>query len=148
MKKTALFVIIFLAAGAGLTGYLMYNHEMPDQVAKEPDYILSAQQLLQEFESNKASASAKYTDKIIQLTGTLKNVDTSGAIVIGIAGKPDEIIMGIDPRYKKKLLEVTKGSVVTVQGVCSNYTTDEASSDDLLASLGATLRFRSGGIKQ
>lgn len=147
MKKTALIVIIILLFGLALTGYLMYTHEMPDQVSKTPDYTLTAKELLADFEKDVVSASGKYIDKIIRFSGILKNIDTSGSIIIAPPDDPGEIIMAIDPRYKKALVANTTGEIVTVQGVCSSYTKDEPSADDLLAGLGATLRFRSGGFK-
>jgi len=147
MKKTALIVIVILLLGLALTAYLMYTHEMPDQVSKTPDYTLTAKELLTDFEADVAKASTKYIDKIIQFSGVLKTIDTSGSIIVGAPEKPGEIIMAIDPRHKKALAGNITGTVVTVQGLCSSYTKDEASPDDLLAGLGATLRFRSGGIK-
>jgi len=148
MKRTALIVIILLTLGLILTAYLMYTHEMPDQVARTPDYTLTAAELLDAFEANIVTASSRYVNKIVQFTGTLKSVDTSGSLTIGAKGRRAEIIMAVDPRYKKFLIGVSSGEVVIVQGVCGSYTPDETSSDDMLASLGATLRFRSGGIKQ
>jgi hypothetical protein len=147
MKKTALIVIVFLVLGLALTAYLMYTHENPDQVAKTPDHTVTAKQLLTEFDKDVATASSKYINKIVQFSGTLKTMDTSGSIIIGAAETPGEIIMAIDPRYKKSLAGRTVAETVLVQGVCASYTKDEASADDLLAGLGATLRFRSGGIK-
>ncbi|RYE16960.1 MAG: hypothetical protein EOP51_24820 [Sphingobacteriales bacterium] len=147
MKRTALIIIIILLLGLGLTAYLMYTHEMPDQVSKDPDYSLTAKELLTDFETDVTTASRKYIDKIIEFSGVLKSIDTSGSIILGAPEKPGEIIMAIDPRHKKALAGNSTGDVVTVQGICSSYSKDEASPDDLLAGLGATLRFRSGGIK-
>jgi hypothetical protein len=147
IKKATLIVIVFLLLGLALTAYLMYTHENPDQVSKTPEEITTAKQLLTEFEDDVARASARYIDKIVQFSGSLKNIDTSGSIIIGATETPGEIIVAIDPRYKKSLAGRTKDEVVVVQGLCSSYTRDEPSSDDLLAGLGATIRFRSGGIK-
>ncbi|HTE23327.1 OB-fold protein [Flavitalea sp.] len=146
-KKTSLIVIVFLLLGLALTAYLMYTHENPDQVSKTPDHIVTANQLLTEFEKDVATASARYIDKIIQFSGSLKNIDTSGSIIVGAPETQGEIIVAIDPRYKKSLAGRTKDEIVIVQGVCGSYIRDEASPDDLLAGLGATIRFRSGGIK-
>ena len=146
-KKTALFIIIFLVLGLALTAYFMYNRENPDQVAKTPDHTVTANDLLTAFETDAASASAKYIDKIIRFSGTIKTVDTSGSVTIGSAENPGEIIVAIDPRYKKTLAGRTTSEAVVIQGICASYSKDEASADDMLSGLGATLRFRAGGIK-
>ena len=146
-KKNTLIVIVFLLLGLALTAYLMYTHENPDQVSKRPQHVTTAKELLHEFEEDVATASARYIDKIIQFSGSLKNIDTSGSVIIGAKETPGEIIVAIDPRYKKSLDGRVKDEVVVVQGVCSSYIRDEPSPDDLLAGLGATIRFRSGGIK-
>ena len=148
MKRTVIIVILILTLGLILTGYLMYTHEMPDQVAKSPDYTTTASELLNDFETDLASASSKYINKIIQFNGTLKAVDTSGSLTIGTMDTGGEIIMAIDPRYKKFLAQTTLGESVVVQGLCSSYNRNEVVAEDLLSGLGATLHFRSGGIKQ
>ena len=148
MKRTALIIIALLLAGLAVTIYLMYTHEMPDRVAVDPDYSLTARELLLAFEKDQAAANLQYIDKIIQVAGTVTQVDTAGALILGDHPGSGEIIMAVDPRYKHTLLAVSNGSMVTVQGVCSGYTKSDAASDDLLSDLGVTIRFRSGGVKQ
>jgi putative nucleic acid binding protein len=147
MKRTAFIVIILLLAGLAITVYLMYTHEMPDIVVKDPTYTLTAGEILLAFDADETVASRKYIDKIIQLSATVKQVDTSGALTLGENHKPGEIIMAIDPRHKKALAAVVEGAPITVQGVCSSYSKGQAAGDDLLSGLGATIRFSAGGIK-
>ena len=147
MRKTAFIITGLLFVGFVVVCYLMYTNETTDQVRKTPEYIMSAKELLTEFEKNDVNASSKYIDKRIQLTGVLKSIDTSGSLILGAAGDPGEIIIAVHPRYKESLTKVSAGSTVIVQGICSSFSQDKPAEDDLLSGLGATIRFRSGGIK-
>ena len=147
MKKTILILTGLIVLIFAVIGYRMYTRESPDEVNKSPEYIISADELLREFQKDNARASLKYIDKRILLTGTLKAIDTSGTLTLGTSGHKDEIIVGIHPRYQSALVKARTGSTVKVQGICSGFSQDSASGEDLLSGLGATIRFRSGGIK-
>jgi hypothetical protein len=147
MKRTGLYIILLLLLGSGVTAYLMYNHQNADPVDEKPDMIVSARTLLSAFEVDPDAAAKQYVDKRIEVTGTIKSVDTSGALIIGSNDNTSEIIVAIDPRHKSGLADQKPGEIITVQGTCSSYSGNEAKEDDLLSGLGATLRFRSAGIK-
>ncbi|MET0300108.1 MAG: hypothetical protein ABW036_10115 [Flavitalea sp.] len=148
MKRTALIVIAVLIAGLGVTIYLMYTHEPADNVSGDPDYTLTSSGLIEAFEKDSSAASLKYINKVIQCKGTVKMLDTSGSLVLIPDDGSGEIIVAIDSRYTPALKQTETGAVITIQGICSGYSRDQASEDDLLSGLGTTIRLRSAGIKQ
>ncbi|RYG04632.1 MAG: hypothetical protein EOO02_05705 [Chitinophagaceae bacterium] len=148
MRRTALIIIAVLIAGLGVTIYLMYTHEPADNVSGDPDYTVTSSGLIAAFERDSSAASVKYLNKVIQCRGTVKMLDTSGSLVLTPDDGTGEIIVAIDSRYTPALKQTEQGSVITIQGICSGYSRDEASEDDLLSGLGTTIRLRSAGIKQ
>lgn len=146
MKRTILVIIILVIAVGGWYAYKLYQQKTPDIVNKTPDVVISANDLLNAFNKDTAAARKQYVDKVIEVTGTVKRIDTTGAVVLGEEESASEITVGFDRRHMKDYEKLKQGSVAVVQGVCSGY--DKAGGDDLLASLGTTVELRSAGVKE
>jgi hypothetical protein len=146
MKRFLLVVVILILALGGWYAYTRYNEKTPDVVSKKPDLTITAGELLRAFDNDTAAARKLYIDKVIEVTGTVKKVDTTGSVVLGEEGSASEVTVGLDQRHLKDIKKLKTGSVVVVQGVCSGY--DKGSGDDLLASLGTTVELRSAGVKE
>ena len=145
-RNTILIIILIVLVAGGLIGYRMYKEQTPDIVNRQPDQSLTASELIAAFDSDTAAASKKYLDQIIEVTGTVRSIDTSGTIVLGEPGTEASVSCGIDRRHMKDFSLVQTGSRAVLQGVCAGY--EKASGDDLLASLGTTVQLRSAGVKQ
>ena len=150
MKKTY-YIILAVLVIAGIGAYIgitKFRELTPDVVNKKPDAALKVTELIAAFEKDTASASEMYIDKIVEITGNVKTVDTSGAIVLGEEGSPSEVVVGLDRRHMKDFEKVQPGKEAVIQGVCSGYTAASTDPDDMLASLGTTVQFRSAGVKK
>lgn len=98
MKKIFLFLLVAGAIGAAI-GYRMWNKPHQDMNAAKAEIAIDAAALFAEFDANEDAANAKYlskgaggADKVIALTGTVKNVATEGSTVVYIeAGGENEI---------------------------------------------------------
>lgn len=150
MKRIIIVAVVLIIAAAALYGYKMYQQTTPDVVNKTPDISVSAKDLLDEFTRDTAAARKQYVDKILEVTGNVKKIDTTGSIVLGEEGSTSEVTVGFDRRHMKDFEKLKSGSVAIVQGICSGSTGSSASSDptDLLASLGTTVELRSAGVKE
>lgn len=149
MKRIIIVGIILIIAIAGLYAYKMYQQKTPDVVNKKPDVAVSAKDLLDAFSKDTAAARKQFVDKIVEVNGNVKRIDTTGSIVLGEEGSTSEVTVGFDRRHMKDYEKLKIGSVAVVQGICSG-STGAASSDptDLLASLGTTVELRSAGVKE
>lgn len=150
MKRIIIIAIILIIAFAGLYGYKMYQQKTPDVVNKTPDIAVSARELLDAFSKDTAAARKLYVDKIVEVTGNVKRIDTTGSIVLGEEGSTSEVTVGFDRRHLKDYEKLKVGSVTNVQGVCSGSTGSSSNTDptDLLSSLGITVELRSAGVKE
>jgi hypothetical protein len=147
MKRTILVIILILVVVAVIVGIKLYREQTPDVVNKKPDLVTDAATLLAAFDRDTASASKQYLDKIIEVTGNVKTIDTSGSVVLGEEGSASEVTFGIDRRHMKDFEKLKAGTKAVLQGVCSGYSKGSGG-DDLLANLGTTVEFRSAGVKE
>lgn len=147
MKRKIWLGILILIVAGGAIAYRMFSKEEPDITQDKPDAAITVKGLIEAFEKDTASASKMYIDKIVEVTGIIKSVDTAGAVVMGEVGSASEVVVGLDRRHLKEAAELKPGTNATLQGICSGYTTSSGDPDDMLASLGATVQLRSGGIK-
>jgi hypothetical protein len=147
MKRKIIIGVVIGILVVAIVGYRMYSKQTPDIVQDKPDAAISAKDLIAAFEKDTAAASKLYLDKIVEVTGSVKSVDTSGAVVMGEEGTPSEIVIGLDRRHIKDASNITVGSVAVLQGICSGYNKSSGDADDLLAGLGSTIQLRSAGLK-
>lgn len=139
-------IVLLLAAGAYI-GWRMYDEKTPDVVNAKPDAATDVTTLLAAFEKDTASASREYIDKIVEIRGNVKSIDTSGAVVLGADGNPSEVVVGFDRRHMDDFRKLKVGGVAVLQGICSGYTKASEDPEDMLAALGTTVQFRSAGVK-
>lgn len=99
MKRRILVAVLGLIIIAGLLGVYLYTKQTPDVVAQTPDVTVTAEALIKAFETDTASASQKYIDKVVEVTGHVKRIDSASAIVLGEAGSSSEVIAGLDRRH-------------------------------------------------
>ena len=147
MKRMIVYVILIVAVVGGSIAYYMYNKETADIVNKTPDITVDAATLIADFEKDTASASEKYMDKVVNLTGTLKKIDSTGTLIFGDADDPSEVVVGLDRRHMKDYEGLVVGKTVTVQGRCSGYSSSGGDPDDMLAALGTTVELKTAGVK-
>ena|SRR5215212_118637 len=145
MKRKILLIILLLVIVGAFIGYRLMKEETPDVVNKTADVSTDIQTLLAAFNKDTASAIKTYLNKIVEVTGNVKSIDTSGAVVLGDEGSASEVVVGLDRRHMKDYETLKVGSPGTLQGVCSGYS--KGGGDDLLASLGTTVELRSAGVK-
>lgn len=149
MKRKIILVAIAFILLAGTVAAYLYFKPTPDSVQANPDVSVTAKELIAAFEKDTAAASRLYLDKIVAVTGTVQNVDTTGSVVLGEEGSLSVVSIGLDRRYLNDHQQLTVGQVATLQGVCSGYATSGSNDpDDLLAGLGTTVQLRSAGVKE
>jgi tRNA_anti-like len=124
--KIALFGIFFIALITILAALILYNKKHPDTAKVKPDFIVTATALQKEFEVNEATASARYINKILEVTGTIISVTRADSTHINISLKTGSEISSVictfpgigDPTKFKT------GEEITLHGECSGFLMD------------------------
>lgn len=124
--KVTLFFVAFIALAGILAALYMYNLKHTDMAKAKPDYVITATLLQKEFEDNETTASAKYTNKIIEVTGIIASIKPADNNVINITlttGSDFSSVICTFPAVADPS-ELKSGSEITLRGECSGFLMD------------------------
>ncbi len=79
-KKILIFIVAVLGVLACIYFYAYKDHK--DIAASEADFTLTVVNLQNEFAQNDSLATVKYQNKVVQVEGTITNVDASTKSVV------------------------------------------------------------------
>ena len=144
MKRKIIIVLLALIVVGASAGYYLYTKKTPDIVSNKPDVMVTATALITAFEKDSAAAARQYVDKLVEVTGRVKSVDTSGSVVLGEEGTQSVVACGLDRRHLKDADGLKPGSTAILQGRCTGYTKGE---EMMGISLGTTVQLAFAGVK-
>ena len=135
-KRKIVLIIMFLFLSVGVwQGLLEYNRTNKDLSKVKADVKISATDMIKEYETNDSIANLKYLGKIIELNGTVKNVEKENTgdytIVLGDTGKLSSVRCSMDSLYKDDAAMMTAGSSVIMRGACNGYKKNELLGENL-----------------
>ncbi len=117
-------IVILLAAYA----YYEYNRKAPDLINKEAVENTTASLILSDYTNNEDSANKKYLGKIIQVKGTITEIqnqqDTSITILLGDTLQTGNVSCLMDSKHLESVRKLTLGNVVNVKGICTGFLMD------------------------
>lgn len=124
MQKKVLFfagaVLCLLLAG---WGYYKYQKPRTDAAALTPAFRLPAEQLYSEYSNNESVASKKYNDKIVEVTGVVKEIQATehGTNILLAA----DAMGGVNCSFEKTLKQrPAAGNRIKVKGRCAGFLMD------------------------
>lgn len=130
MKKALLISLIVLLIAAFSAMYIytrVYNKPHIDVYEADADYNVSALELIEEFEMDEQQANRRYLDKIVQVNGIIRNIETVNGlsvITLGYDGALAGVICNMDPVENKDVLGLKVGQPLEAKGVCTGYLLD------------------------
>jgi hypothetical protein len=123
--KIALFVVLVIAISGILYGLYMFNLKHPDMAKAKPDFIITSTVLQKEFEDNEKSASAKYINKILEVTGTINSISADSShlnISLKSASDISSVICSLPAISDASKFKT--GEEITLRGECSGFLMD------------------------
>ena len=123
--KIALFVVLFIAVGGIFAGLYMFNLKHPDTSKAKPDFIITAAALQKDFETNEATASARYINKILEVTGTIVSITRADSSHLNLAlNTGNEMSSVICTFALSDPSKFKTGDEITLRGECSGFLMD------------------------
>jgi hypothetical protein len=124
--KIALFAVSFVAISAILAALYMFNLKHTDMSKAKPDFIVSATDLQKEFELNETAASARYINKILEVTGTITSITHADSNYLNISLKTGSDISNVICTFPAvgDLSMLKTGEEITLRGQCSGFLMD------------------------
>lgn len=126
MKKVILAILALALIGSGV-GYYLWNKPHQDIAASKTDVAIDAKQLFDEFNNDETAATAKYLDKMIAVSGTVKSSETDAegtTKVMFDAGSDFGVSCELDKFAKHPRTDFKPGETVTLKGLCSGFNFD------------------------
>jgi hypothetical protein len=119
-------IVIVALAGAGI-GLKMFFKPHADVNKLEADFKVEATKLLDEFQKNETSATAKYSEKVLEINGKLaaKSKLENGAHLLVLEDEMQGISCQLDSAWaaanQPVIQSLESGQAVKVKGVCKGY---------------------------
>jgi len=118
-------VLVVLVLG-GLYGYKEYTRTNKKLTNISPDFFVSADSLINEFETADSAAYRKYDNKVIEVSGVIKNSSLENfTILLGDAGKLSAVKCELDTSFRKDAPITVIGSQAVVKGHFVGFQKDE-----------------------
>jgi hypothetical protein len=109
-------------------GYFQYNKPHEDINSAASDLKIEAPELFTEFETDEATANTKYLDKIVEVSGVVREVspDEEGQLSVTLDSGSDlfGVICQLDNLTEQKKTDFKVGEEVTLKGICTGMLMD------------------------
>lgn len=121
-------LIIFMAVICFWGYYTLQEPALSDISISESIETLAADEIIALFQGNELQATATYTNKIIEVHGTIKEIsflnNRKTIILKSEKFKENFIICDMSPLNEKKVNSLIVGDTITLKGICKGYLLD------------------------
>lgn len=117
MKKILLYLLIPVIAFAAYALY-EYNRKPKPTSKIAPAYSLTSEELYNDFSVNEQSAVEKYVGKVVEVSGTIEEINTKGEQMKVVLSAADYPIGGVNCTLSERANELNVGDMITVKGHC------------------------------
>ena len=138
MKKTLKIVLVVVLIGACIGGFIAYKmwNKPFDDVTEMEGLKVNADVLYKAFESNEQTANTTYVGKVVEVTGTVGDIETSDSIARVMITFPDAmngaVRVTLDSRHLADAKAVKTGDQATFKGFCNGFLMDVEVKDGVL----------------
>ena len=124
--KVALFVVAFIALSGILAALYYYNLKHTDMSKARPDFIISSTLLQKAFEDNETTASQKFINKIVEVTGTIASVKPGENNILSISLVTGSDLSSVICTFTAigDTSKYVPGAEITLRGECSGFLMD------------------------
>jgi phospholipid N-methyltransferase len=127
-KNTIIIVVLIMTAAAAGYGYKEYNRKPADVAGITPAAKLSADEMVNQYDSDEAKANKLYLGKTIQVTGVITQIinqqDTLANVMVGDTSSMHKVSCLLEPAYISTIKQYNAGQQITIKGVCTGYLMD------------------------
>jgi hypothetical protein len=118
-------VLMLIAAGYG---YYQYTRKNPDLLGASADISILATNLQSEYGMDEDQANKKYLNKIIQVRGKVRQIETDSTGTVTLSLETSDPISSVscqlDKRHADQASKSKEGDTVSLTGLCTGMLTD------------------------
>lgn len=129
-KKVILFAVAILCLIAGITGFYLYNKPRATAATEKTQITIAAKALFQAFATDEQHAEKKFGGKILEVTGTVADVQPTGSSFSVLLSGDSTGIGGINCAITDSTAtKPAQGETITIKGRCTGFLMDVTLSD-------------------
>jgi hypothetical protein len=104
----------------------MFNKKHTDTAKAKPDFVITAISLQKEFEDNETAASARYINKILEVSGTIASIAQADSSNMNISLKTGNDMSSVICTFHNRAdnPQFKPGQELTLRGECSGFLMD------------------------
>jgi tRNA_anti-like len=126
--RNLLIIAVALGAIGLLIGLYMFNKKDPNLSKVKPDYVIEVTSLVNEFSQDENAASAKYVDKVLEVTGPVQGIEPTSDSTMNVTLSAENQMAGVICSFKSTAdpssQNIKEGEIITIRGVCSGMLMD------------------------
>jgi hypothetical protein len=134
LKIAAIIAVVAILSGA-YVAYRMWNKPHAD-ATDLPGIKVNASELVGAFETDETAANAKYLSKVVEVSGTVSEVNDQDSILFVNLTYPEAMMGGVqitvDSRSMESAKNLKEGDNATFKGFCNGYLMDVVVKDAVL----------------
>jgi hypothetical protein len=134
LKIVAIIAVVAICSGA-YVAYTMWNKPHADALDMEGIKITAAE-LVGAYEADEAAANAKYLSKVVEVTGSVAEVNIQDSLTFVNLSYPEAMMGGVQVTVDQRSIEDAKklkeGDNATFKGFCNGYLMDVVVKDAVL----------------
>lgn len=127
MKKQKIFLILTITIISIVCFWLYINQPYTSIKSLKTQEKINAKQLTVLFLKNEEKANQKFREKVIEVSGTIKNINLlnqNSNIILNGSHVNHNIICQIELHKKEKITKLQIGQKVNIKGICKGYLKD------------------------
>lgn len=93
----------------------------------KPSVSILSKELMNQYIKDEKKADSLYTDKVIEVTGTLKNISFLNkkiTIILNSYVEDTNFICELNDSEKNKIVNLDKDNTITIKGICKGFLKD------------------------
>ena len=105
----------------------LYNKPHLNVDKTNADFVISIQNLLDDYKNDENFANSKYVDQIIQIKGEISDIiieNGNSVIIFKDSTRASSIMCHMSPEENLKVLKLKKDGEITIKGICTGYLLD------------------------
>ena len=126
--KLILAGIVIVGVIGMISGIYMYNKPHADLTSQEADFVMPSSRLFSEFEADENSAMEKYANKVIEISGKVQEITTTGEGGTVLVLRGDEDMFGVNCAFEAQdaaaVEDLQTGQEITLRGLCAGMLMD------------------------
>lgn len=125
-KKILLFLVLAFLGGLGIVAFI-FNKPHTNVSTSKADINISAQLLVEDFETDETVANTKYLEKIVKVSGIVSDLSIhkeKGVVTLDSNGVMGNVLCHFSLEETREIMELEKGMTISVKGICTGYLMD------------------------